>query len=83
VLKSFAYSGLAQVKAGTNLLTDRELEVFTLIGRGAGILEMADELGLSIKTIETHQMRIKQKLNLANAAQLRKYAVRSMSKQPA
>ena len=80
VLKSFAYSGLAQVKAGTNLLTDRELEVFTLIGRGAGILEMAGELGLSIKTVETHQMRIKQKLNLANAAQLRKYAVRSMSK---
>jgi DNA-binding NarL/FixJ family response regulator len=80
VLKSFAHSALAQVKAGANLLTDRELEVFTLIGRGAGTLEMADELGLSIKTVETHQMRIKQKLNLANAAQLRKYAVRSMSK---
>ena len=70
----------AQVKAGANLLTDRELEVFTLIGQGTGTLEMADELGLSIKTVETHQMRIKQKLNLANAAQLRKYAVRSMSK---
>jgi DNA-binding NarL/FixJ family response regulator len=83
VLKSFADSGLAQVKAGANLLTDRELEVFTLIGRGTGILEIADELGVSIKTIETHQMRIKQKLNLANAAQLRKYAVRSMSKQRA
>ncbi|PYI48341.1 MAG: hypothetical protein DMF11_03830 [Verrucomicrobia bacterium] len=80
VLKSFAHSALAQVKAGANLLTDRELEVFTLIGRGTGTLEMADELGLSIKTVETHQMRIKQKLNLANAAQLRKYAVRSMSK---
>lgn len=80
VLKSFAHSGLAQVKVGANLLTDRELEVFTLIGRGTGILEIADELGVSIKTVETHQMRIKQKLNLANAAQLRKYAVRSMSK---
>jgi DNA-binding NarL/FixJ family response regulator len=83
VLKSFAHSALAQVKAGTNLLTDRELEVFTLIGRGTGTLEMAEQLGLSIKTVETHQMRIKQKLNLANAAQLRKYAVRSMSKQRA
>ena len=80
VLKSFAHSGLAQAKVGANLLTDRELEVFTLIGRGTGILEIADELGVSIKTVETHQMRIKQKLNLANAAQLRKYAVRSMSK---
>lgn len=83
VLKSFAHSGLAQVKGGANLLTDRELEVFTLIGQGGGILEIADELGVSIKTIETHQMRIKQKLNLANAAQLRKYAVRSMSNQRA
>jgi len=83
VLKSFADSRLAQVKAGANLLTDRELEVFTLIGRGGGPLEMAEELGVSIKTIETHQMRIKHKLNLANAAQLRKYAVRSLSKQRA
>jgi DNA-binding NarL/FixJ family response regulator len=81
VLKSFAHSGLAQVKAGTNLLTDRELEVFTLIGQGTGILEMAAELGVSVKTIETHQMRIKQKLHLGNATELRKYAVRSMCKQ--
>jgi DNA-binding NarL/FixJ family response regulator len=80
VLKSFARGALRQIKADANLLTDRELEVFTLIGRGAGIVEMAEKLGVSGKTVETHQMRIKQKLNLGSAADLRKYAVHSMAK---
>lgn len=80
VLKSFAHSALGQIKAGENLLTDRELEVFTLIGRGTGILEMAQDLGVSVKTVETHQMRIKQKLKLGSAAELRKYAMHSMAK---
>ena len=80
VLKSFARGAVGQIKAGSNLLTDRELEVFTLIGRGAGILEMAQSLGVSIKTVETHQMRIKQKLKLASAVELRKYAMHAMAK---
>jgi DNA-binding NarL/FixJ family response regulator len=80
VLKSFARGALRQIKADANLLTDRELEVFTLIGRGAGVVEMAEKLGVSGKTVETHQMRIKQKLNLGSAADLRKYAVHSIAK---
>jgi DNA-binding NarL/FixJ family response regulator len=80
VLKSFARGALRQIKADANLLTDRELEVFSLIGRGAGVVEMAEKLGVSGKTVETHQMRIKQKLNLGSAADLRKYAVHSMAK---
>jgi two-component system, NarL family, response regulator NreC len=80
VLKSFAHAMLGGANGSTDLLTDRELEVFTLIGRGAGILEMAKELGVSVKTVETHQMRIKQKLNLVSATELRKYATRSVSK---
>lgn len=80
VLKSFAHAMLSRANAGTDLLTDRELEVFTLIGRGAGILEMAQELGVSLKTVETHRMRIKQKLHLGSAVELRKYAVHSMSR---
>ena len=80
VLKSFARGALRQIKADANLLTDREV-VFTLIGRGAGVVEMAEKLGVSGKTVElTHQMRIKQKLNLGSAADLRKYAVHSMAK---
>ena len=80
VLKSFAHGMLGGANGSTDLLTDRELEVFTLIGRGAGILEMAEDLGVSVKTVETHQMRIKQKLNLVSATELRKYATRSVSK---
>jgi len=55
------------------------MQVFTLTGHGAGTLEMAKNLGVSVKTIETHQMRIKQKLNLTGAVELRKYAVRRIS----
>lgn len=80
VLKSFAHTVLGQVKAGADLLTDRELEVFTLIGRGTRISEMAEKLGVSVKTVETHQMRIKKKLNLGSAIELRKYAMRSIAK---
>jgi DNA-binding NarL/FixJ family response regulator len=79
VLTSFTDRMVNRGNAGTDLLSDRELEVFTLIGRGLGILEMASELGLSVKTIETHQMHIKQKLNLGSAVELRKYATRSMA----
>jgi DNA-binding NarL/FixJ family response regulator len=80
VLKSFAHAMLGRATAGADLLSDRELEVFTLIGRGAGTLEMAQELGVSLKTVETHRMRIKQKLHLGSAVELRKYAVHSMSR---
>jgi DNA-binding NarL/FixJ family response regulator len=79
VLKSLKYCTLRVPNSDTDMLTDRELEVFTLIGRGAGISEIAYDMGVSVKTIETHQMRIKQKLNLVNAVELRKYAMRMMS----
>ena len=79
VLKTFANHELAHASAGTDSLTDRELQVFTLTGRGAGAMEMAQNLGVSVKTVETHQMRIKQKLNLSSAVELRKYAMRRMS----
>jgi len=57
-------------------LSDRELEVFELIGRGQGTREIAAYLHLSPKTIETHRAHIKEKLDLANAAQLVRRAVR-------
>jgi DNA-binding NarL/FixJ family response regulator len=79
VLKTFSHGGLARANASTQRLTDRELAVFTRIGRGAGILEIAGELGVSVKTVETHQMRMKQKLNLGSTVELRKYATRSMA----
>jgi DNA-binding NarL/FixJ family response regulator len=51
-------------------LSDRELQVFSLIGRGFGATRLANELHLSVKTIETYQMHIKEKLGLRSAAEL-------------
>lgn len=57
-------------------LSDRELQVFELIGRGLSTRQIANQLELSIKTIETHREHIKSKLNLKNGAELSRHAVR-------
>lgn len=56
-------------------LTDRELEVFRLIGRGYSSREIAGKLHLSIKTIGTYRERIKEKLNIKHANELVRHAV--------
>ena len=58
-----------------NRLSDRELEVFTLIGKGCGAMEIADKLGISVKTENAYRDHIKDKLYLSSAADLRKFAV--------
>lgn len=57
------------------LLSDREWEVFELIGHGVATRQIAEQLHLSIKTIETHREHIKQKLNLTNGTELTRRAV--------
>ena len=56
-------------------LSDRELEVFSFIGRGHGTRQISERLHLSVKTIETYRAHIKDKLNLADAAELLQYAI--------
>ncbi|MGH9254346.1 MAG: response regulator transcription factor [Vicinamibacterales bacterium] len=56
-------------------LTDREREVFMLIGRGFGTREIATRLNVSVKTIESHRARIKEKLGLRSAPELMRVAV--------
>ena len=51
-------------------LSDRELEVFGLIGQGRGTRQIAAQLNLSVKTVESHRAHIKEKLNLKNATEL-------------
>jgi DNA-binding NarL/FixJ family response regulator len=55
-------------------LTDRELEVFDLIGRGLSTGTIAEQIGVSIKTIETYRSNIKTKLNLKDATELIRFA---------
>lgn len=56
-------------------LSDRELEVFGLIGQGIGTSQIAEQLHLSVKTVETHREKIKKKLHLASASELTRYAM--------
>jgi len=56
-------------------LTDRELEVLTLLGRAQSTREIAERLFLSTKTVEAHRERIKEKLKLKNGNELMRYAV--------
>ncbi len=60
-------------------LSDRELEVFHLIGKGHGTRQISERLHLSVKTIETYRAHIKEKLNLADAAELLQYAIQWVS----
>lgn len=58
-------------------LSNRELQVLNLIGRGKTTREVAENLTLSVKTVESHRQRIKKKLNLQTSAQLVQFAVSS------
>ena len=56
-------------------LSNRELQVLSLIGRGESTRQIADDLNLSIKTVESHRQRIKKKLNLNGSSKLVQFAV--------
>ena len=56
-------------------LSDRQLQIFTLIGKGLGTVEIVSKLNLSIKTIDTHKENIKAKLHCASSAELRQMAI--------
>lgn len=56
-------------------LSDRQLQIFTLVGKGLGTVEIATKLNLSIKTIDTHKENIKAKLHCASSAELRQMAI--------
>ena len=74
ILSDFAGGTKGSRSSDINSLSDRELEIFSFIGRGLSVSELASELNVSVKTIETHQMRMKEKLALRSAAELRQKA---------
>jgi DNA-binding NarL/FixJ family response regulator len=57
-------------------LTDREMEVFRLIGKGNSTRQIAEQLHISVKTVESYQAHIKEKLSLKNARELVQSAIR-------
>ena len=74
ILSNFAAGTKGSRGSDINSLSDRELEIFSFIGRGFSVSELAIELHVSVKTVETHQMRMKEKLALRGAAELRQKA---------
>ncbi|HXN27606.1 MAG TPA: response regulator transcription factor [Candidatus Acidoferrales bacterium] len=75
MLQQYVRGGAATKSSPLLNLTDRELEVFRLIGEGHGTRQIADELHLSVKTIESYQAHIKEKLALRNARELVQHAI--------
>jgi len=68
-------------KGAMESLTDREIEVLQLVGQGKGTRQIAQELRLSVKTIESHRLHIKEKLNLKTASEMVRFAVDWVSNQ--
>jgi DNA-binding NarL/FixJ family response regulator len=70
-------SGGQKVEGGapTDMLTDRELEVFQLLGQGLGVRQIAENLFVSVKTVEAHREHIKQKMSFASSRELLRYAI--------
>lgn len=71
------FRGTRSARTGSPLedLTDRELQVFGLLGKGMTTRQVAEYLHLSIKTIESHRAKIKEKMNLKNSMELLQHAI--------
>ena len=74
LLEQMASKRPSEVDRQIERLSSRELEIFRMLGLGSGPSLVALELGISIKTVETHQLRIKEKLKLQSTTDLRKRA---------
>jgi DNA-binding NarL/FixJ family response regulator len=81
VVQKFLNGEPAHGHFGVEQLSDRELEVFQLIGSGRRTSQIAAELHLSIKTVETYRAHIKEKLMLRNGMELVRHAIHWMNNQ--
>jgi DNA-binding NarL/FixJ family response regulator len=74
--EKFVVGGSKAARTGIETLSDRELEVFQLLGRGLSTRQIGEELHVSFKTVQAFCARIKEKLKLASATELLREAVR-------
>ncbi len=73
--------GSASVMDSVSTLSDRQLQIFTLVGKGFTPAEIASRINVSTKTVESHQYQIKLKLRCASAQELRRLAIEWCSSQ--
>ena len=76
IVATFSGHQAAGGRPSVGVLTDREFEVFQLIGQGLATEQIARRLNISAKTVETHRVHIKKRLGLATAPELIAYAAR-------
>ncbi len=81
ILETFSGRRTGGESSPVEKLTDREFEVFQLIGQGQGTREIAEKLHLSVKTVDVHRANIKAKLKLQTASELIRFAVRWLEAQ--
>ena len=76
ILAGRAMRGQTANRSAIEMLSDRELQVFDKLGQGIGTRQIAEDFHVSVKTIQEYCARIKEKLNLNNATELLREAVR-------
>jgi DNA-binding NarL/FixJ family response regulator len=77
LLHQYISGSASDLNSRLSALSDRELEVFRLIGDGRSTRQIAEELHISIKTVETYQAHIKDKLSLRSGRELVQHAIQS------
>ena len=77
---SHTQPGVHDTQHAERVLSERELQIFHLLGRGHSVKEMAARLGISTKTVESNEARMKEKLGLKNNATLRHEATLFVSR---
>ncbi|HBE45248.1 MAG TPA: DNA-binding response regulator [Deltaproteobacteria bacterium] len=75
MLEKFVDADTGKVASFIELLSNRELTVFQMIGQGFGTRQIAEKIHISVKTVESYRAHIKEKLKLNNATDLLKYAI--------
>jgi DNA-binding NarL/FixJ family response regulator len=76
ILKSFSSGAPTEAKDNVSELSDREFEVFMLIGKGKNTAQIADALKISTKTVDVHKMNIRSKLGMSDPGELAYFAIR-------
>lgn len=75
IVRNYPSRDTTQARSPVGLLSDRELEVFHLVGQGLGTSQIAEQLNLSMKTVSCYRQNIKAKLQLQNATEVVRFAV--------
>lgn len=78
MIERMAAGGVYTPRSPIERLSNRELQILHMIGKGMSTRDAALSLNLSVKTVESHRQRLKRKLNLSNSSRLVQYALKSL-----